>query len=127
MYKVVKYSYLLTQLLNNYYKFALRKKINTMETTTITQVAIKHIALKKLNFSLIPPLYRIDYHTYTDERNTFVMVSTNNYSFSIDITLINTIEVDNVTCKIKLKTNVVYTLWLEIEHIHISSFDKKYY
>jgi hypothetical protein len=98
-----------------------------METTTLSQVAIKHIALKNLNFSLIPPLYKIDYHTYTDERNTFVMVSSNNYSFSIDITLINTIEVDNVTCKIKLKTNVVYTLWLEIEHLHISSFDKKYY
>jgi len=87
--------------------------------------AINHIAKLKLDFSLIPKHYNHIFINYHDNRNTFLVISQKDIYISIDITLINNIYCNDVTCKITLDNNIVYLLWIDVINIHICNFDYK--
>lgn len=87
--------------------------------------AINHIAKLKLDFSLIPKHYNHIFIDYHDNRNTFLVISQKDIYISIDITLINNISSNNVTCSITLNNHIVYSLWIDCNHVHICNFDYK--
>lgn len=87
--------------------------------------AINHIAKLKLDFSLIPKHYNSIFIDYHDNKNSFLVISQKDIYISIDITLINNIYCNDVTCAITLNNNTVYKLWIDCINIHICNFDYK--
>lgn len=95
-----------------------------MENNKISP-AINHIAKLNLDFSLIPKHYNYILINYHDNRNTFLSITHKDTNIYIDITLINNIYCNDVTCAITLNNNTVYKLWIDCNNIHICNFDYK--